>query len=507
MSISGIINISQTRSALVMEKIQIKSVFFKKLKGLNNVKIEFTKPLTAIMGVNGSGKTTVIHALACIYQPDGNGENHKFPEFFIPNTDASWQGSEFTVVNEVEGRNKNRIIAPSKKYEKAFDRWNPRYDSRPKRNVYYIGIDSCMPEIEKSTATSRIGYSSNDRTDRISKKAVEIAAYILNKDYDVLVDNKYRKKHFLGVSTKSGLKYSSLSMGTGEQRTIKIIEKVLNAEPYSLILIDEIDLLLHVCALRRLIEKLNCLARDKHLQIVFTTHSLEMLDLKDCICLQYIDIQRKSDGTSNMLIYSSPNSDIIRNLTGQISKPINICVEDVYSQAIVKTLLRKYSISAKASIIKYGSATNAFSLIAGQHMSGTNLTNWLVILDGDKYTTADEKETQMKKAYSGTENDIEQRRSEALTCISQYKLPDNTAPEEFLYSLLIKCESDNEIVRTALSINAANDTHHLISHIKEQLQENMDTLISQIVSMVEHTEEWKVYISPVEDWIKSRIDI
>ena len=81
MSISGIINISQTRSALVMEKIQIKSVFFKKLKGLNNVKIEFTKPLTAIMGVNGSGKTTVIHALACIYQPDGNGENHKFPEF------------------------------------------------------------------------------------------------------------------------------------------------------------------------------------------------------------------------------------------------------------------------------------------------------------------------------------------------------------------------------------------------------------------------------------------
>jgi len=490
-----------------MEKIQTKSVFFKKLKGLNNIKIEFTKPLTAIMGVNGSGKTTVIHALACVYQPDGNGENHKFPEFFIPNTDASWQGSEFSVVNEIEDQNKNHIITPSKKYEKAFDRWNPRYDSRPKRNVYYIGIDSCMPEIEKSTATSRIGYASNNRTDRISKKAAEVAAYILNKDYDLLIDNEYQKKHFLGVSTKSGLKYSSLSMGTGEQRTIKIIEKVLNAEPYSLILIDEIDLLLHVCALRRLIERLNTLAKDKHLQIVFTTHSLEILDLKEHVCLQYIDVQRKSDGTSNMLVYNSPNSDIIRKLTGQNSKPINICVEDIYSQAIIKTILRKHSISAKASIIKYGSAANAFSLIAGQHMAGIDLSNWLVVLDGDKYRNLDEKEAQMKKAYSGTEVDIEQRRSEALACVSQYYLPEHTAPEEFLYSLLIKCENNNEIVKTALDINAVNDTHHLISAIKEQLQENMDTLVSQIVCMVEHTEEWKAYISPIENWIKSRIDV
>ena len=55
------------------------------------------------MGVNGSGKTTVIHALACAYQPDedGKGENHRFPEFFVPNTDSLWKGSEFTVANEI----------------------------------------------------------------------------------------------------------------------------------------------------------------------------------------------------------------------------------------------------------------------------------------------------------------------------------------------------------------------------------------------------------------------
>ena len=61
-----------------MEKTRIRKVFFKKLKGLNDVEISFSDTLTAIMGVNGSGKTTVIHALACIYQPDGKGENHRF---------------------------------------------------------------------------------------------------------------------------------------------------------------------------------------------------------------------------------------------------------------------------------------------------------------------------------------------------------------------------------------------------------------------------------------------
>ena len=44
-----------------MNKITLKEIRFKKLKGLSNVTIKFSKPLTAIMGVNGSGKTTVIH--------------------------------------------------------------------------------------------------------------------------------------------------------------------------------------------------------------------------------------------------------------------------------------------------------------------------------------------------------------------------------------------------------------------------------------------------------------
>ena len=487
-----------------MEKLQIRSIYFKKLKGLSNINIEFKRPLTAIMGVNGAGKTTVIHALACIYSPDGNGENHRFPEFFVPNTDALWTGSEFHVVNEGEGKNKKREILPSRTYCKQYDRWSPRYDDRPKRNVYYIGIDSCLPEIEKETTQSRIRYTSNARLDKIAQKTLENATYVLNKDYARLVDNEYHTKHFMGVSTRSGLTYSSLSMGTGEQRTIKIIEKVLNAEPYSLILIDEIDLLLHVCALRRMIETLYKIAEDRHLQIVFTTHSLEILSLERYVGLQYIDLINKADGSSVMVVYDKPNSDIIRNLSGESSVPIQIYVEDDYSKAIVKSLVRKHSMSSKVSISRFGAASNAFTYAAGQVMAKKNLKNVLVVLDGDVYRTDEDKEAQMKKVYSGTEEDIEVHRARALSCITQYKLPEETAPEEFIYNLLISCGKDNEIVACALSICAVDDKHKLISEICYQLQEEMDTLIAQIVPLIEEQEAWKEYISPIDAWLKSR---
>lgn len=66
------------------------------------------------MGVNGSGKSTILHALACSYSPYEKGENYKFSYFFTPNPDASWKGSCFTVVN-YDLNEKKKV---SKKFEK-----------------------------------------------------------------------------------------------------------------------------------------------------------------------------------------------------------------------------------------------------------------------------------------------------------------------------------------------------------------------------------------------------
>lgn len=495
-----------------MENYRLKSVFFKNLKGLKDAQFVFERQLTAIMGVNGSGKTTVIHALACAYQPPegGKGENHRFSDFFVPNTDALWQGSEFYIVNEKIERYKTTIL-PSRKYGKAFDRWSPRYGDRPKRNIYYIGIDSCLPEIEKSNTQNRIIYSSRRKEDRLSQKVIRDAAAILNKNYQSLLENTFQNKHFNGVELDSGLKYSSLSMGTGEQRTIKILEKILNAEPYSLILIDEIDLLLHVSSLKRLIRRLDEIARDKHLQIVFTTHALEMIDLTQYVGIQYISNISLSEGEETLektVVYNTINSDLVYSLTGSCERPLKLYVEDELAKAIVKKVLRTLNISGKADVIKYGAVENAFTVAAAKVLEGQDCTNTLILLDGEKYHTLDEKLVPIQKRFSGTESDIEEKWNQAASMISMFNLPSDTAPEKFFHDLVLENgDAANELVVAAAEIQAVHDTHEWLYNIQTKLNDTESNVVRDIIDMASNSAKWNDYIRPVVEWLSARTEV
>lgn len=495
-----------------MENYRLKSVFFKNLKGLKDAQFVFERQLTAIMGVNGSGKTTVIHALACAYQPPegGKGENHRFSDFFVPNTDALWQGSEFYIVNEKIERDKTTIL-PSRKYGKAFDRWSPRYGDRPKRNIYYIGIDSCLPEIEKSNTQNRIIYSSRRKEDRLSQKVIRDAAAILNKNYQSLLENTFQNKHFNGVELDSGLKYSSLSMGTGEQRTIKILEKILNAEPYSLILIDEIDLLLHVSSLKRLIRRLDEIARDKHLQIVFTTHALEMIDLTQYVGIQYISNISLSEGEETLektVVYNTINSDLVYSLTGSCERPLKLYVEDELAKAIVKKVLRTLNISGKADVIKYGAVENAFTVAAAKVLEGQDCTNTLILLDGEKYHTLDEKLVPIQKRFSGTESDIEEKWNQAASMISMFNLPSDTAPEKFFHDLVLENgDAANELVVAAAEIQAVHDTHEWLYNIQTKLNDTESNVVRDIIDMASNSAKWNDYIRPVVEWLSARTEV
>ena len=492
-----------------MERYRLISIEFKNLKGLRDAEFVFEKPLTAIMGVNGSGKTTVIHALACAYQPteNGNGENHKFSDFFIPNTDALWKGSEFYIVNEKTDKDKSTRLPP-RKYVKAFDRWNPRYGDRPKRNVYYIGIDSCLPEIEKNTTQNRINYSSVPKEDKVSKNVIKEAAAILNKNYQSLIDNIYQNKHFIGVKLDSGLKYSSLSMGTGEQRTIKILERIFNAEEYSLILIDEIDLLLHVYSLKRLVKRLDEIAREKHLQIVFTTHSLEMVELTQYVGIQYINNIPLPDNKSKTVIYNTINCDLIYSMTGDSNRKLKIYVEDELSKAIVKKTLRENQMSAKADVIKFGAMENAFTIASAKILAGEDCKNTLILLDGEKYRTDDEKLTQIKKRLSGTESDIEERWNQAASLISAFNLPKNTPPERFFHELVLENGSNqNELVTAAAEIQAVNDTHEWLYNIRMKLNDTEENIVRDIIDMASESTKWNDYIHPVIEWLSTRKEV
>lgn len=137
------------------------SLSIKKLKGISSLdEIRFDeKPLTAILGPNGCGKSTILHALACCYKPveGADQQNWQFRDFFTPTTDATWAGSSLEMVySHRDGATQFSNLRTE--YRKNADRWSPRYTTRPERYVRFIGIKSCVPRIEEETYTSAINY-------------------------------------------------------------------------------------------------------------------------------------------------------------------------------------------------------------------------------------------------------------------------------------------------------------------------------------------------------------
>ncbi|BFH18024.1 hypothetical protein J6TS7_48360 [Paenibacillus dendritiformis] len=176
LEVKFVANVSQQR---------LKKLHVVQLKNLNNLEIDFSgSPLTAIVGINGSGKSTVLHALACCFKPEDESKffNYKFSYFFTPTSDSIWQGSSLMITHEYR-YDKNFIENEQTTFSKNSDRWAPKYDRRPQRNVVYIGIRSCVPKIEEESQNSFIRYTTTPFSDDLSQLIKEKAGVIMNRDY------------------------------------------------------------------------------------------------------------------------------------------------------------------------------------------------------------------------------------------------------------------------------------------------------------------------------------
>jgi len=483
-------------------KVNIKDSLFPKhrivdfhidiLKGLKNLDIHISKNLTAIMGVNGCGKSTILHALACMYSPYQNGDDYTFSFFFTPNPDSTWRNSKLSMTYYDE----NSLKEITREYKKDLDRWSPRYENRPKRDVFFIGIDSCIPEIEIEKQTSFIDYSTNAANDELSHKIIEASADILNKDYKSLTYHKTKKKELIGVHITDSITYSSLSMGAGEQRVIKILKLAYSVNQYSLILIDEIDLLLHVTALKRLIIKLSEIATKRKLQIFFTTHSLEMNKLED-----YIDIRYLENLEEKTIVYDSINTDFIYELSDYVSKPLEIYVEDLLAETIVRRIAEDLNILSCIKVTKYGASNNAFVLASSFILKGEECKNTLIVLDGDVYVTMNEKERAIRKVLSGTERDHDDKVLYAAAVIKEFALPSGISPEKFIYDMLVEMAGDNEIIKAAKNLKAVSNNHQWLDRLVTRMGHSEELMLTGIIGIVADNSRWENYIQDIRQWM------
>ena len=480
---------------------------FNLLKSFRNFDMNFSgNNLTAILGVNGCGKSTIIHTLACCYQPINVNEsiNYKFSHFFLPTTHSIWQGSEFILTHSY--RTSDRVNEVETRYDKQTNRWKPIYKRRPARYVSFIGIKTCVPKIEEESKQSLIQYSTQSLSDELSLRVKEHASCIMNRNYTEYNIHLATGKEYIRVKYE-GQGYSSLSMGAGEQRVFYILTEVFKAPKYSLILIDEIDLLLHDDALTKLLKVLIDRADDKNLQIIFTTHAQLIIDFSEQINIRHIFQTRE-----RTLCFNETKPDAIHRLTGKQERPLEIFVEDDLARAVVKKACGELGLSKYVSIKEYGAAQNCFAVLSGVLLNeDENIDNMLFVLDGDVYKSPQEKIDQIAKILTGNTPKFRQIRENAVKYVRQFVIYGNLKPEQFLHNLIVELsaptsEENNEIINVAKNINVVDNSHKYIDDIIKRMDFDRSAGLKVITDLVALSPKWQDFIIEIKDWLTSKKD-
>lgn len=462
------------------------------LKHIRDLEIDFSgKRVTGIFGVNGCGKSSILHALACFYRSLNDGsETNYFTRFFKRVNAEAWKSSKITVDFTINGASRTTV------YMKKADRWIPRMDYKPRRDSYYVGIDTCVPAIEKEPLTRTSFHMANHGSIKNHDAVVAAFSNTMCRNYDAAELEDYLNKNYTRVRLNGAVSYTSLSMGAGEQRLLYIIQLLYSAPEYSLILIDELDLTLHTLALQRLVSLIVKISDEKKLQVVFTSHREELTQRED-INIRHIWQPANVEQTF-CLDHTTP--DCICRLTGVMEKRYEVYVEDLLASCIVKEVLKDAGILNYTKVILYGDAGNAFSIAAGLELQGQIDNNKLILLDGDVYTTQQDRLKQIKKKIGGTEAAKDAIRDHALTVIKQLNLPNGEQPEHFLWSLMKT--KQGELADLANSVDQApDDKHHYLYDVYERQGEDINIFNRNVVQLVETDPAWAGYVQEVTDWI------
>lgn len=260
-----------------LEWVQIESV-----RGWDNEKVELRYPITAIVGENGVGKSTVLQCIASIYKskPAKIAGRQRQPRRAVFASDhfpdTTWDKVKGEIRYSVRDGDRTPPVEGS--LRKPGSRWRG-YKDRPAREVVWIDLSRIQP------ISGRPGYYKLANPQFKEKSAIAFdedsknrLSQITGRDYDLakIAYTDQDESRSIPVLGQSGNIYSGWHQGNGETILAELIQRLI--PKYAIVLVDEIESSLHPRFQRRLMRDLARLALERELQIVLTTHSPFILD-------------------------------------------------------------------------------------------------------------------------------------------------------------------------------------------------------------------------------------
>ncbi|MDP3978809.1 MAG: ATP-binding protein [Pseudomonas sp.] len=417
---------------------------FPNFKGLErNAWIDFPFPFTALVGANGIGKSSVLHAL------HGMPEGESTAKFWFSTALDPIQSKALDPPRYIYGHwhngyggavetRKARVFSKKREYEyweptkatkrdsmapipsKAYarkdaDRWNAvereivymnmkvvigafdrtfNFGKTPnqlaaKHAEMRTGATKLKSIVERQATSWRVGGGRERVFENRPLSAEELshASRILGRNYQsaqYIRHSLYPNQQGGDVSVifDRGFKYSEAFAGSGEVAIVSVVVKVLSAARYALVLLDEPETSLHPGAQRELLRFLLGEIKRKHLQVVVSTHSIEFLeDLPHKAIKVFED---NGNGKSRVLNECSPYIALNR-LGKPATNKKRVYVEDRLAQAVVERAAEGLDAGEQSVLEIVVAQGGARGILANQvptHISAG--TDCYILLDGDQ---------------------------------------------------------------------------------------------------------------------------
>lgn len=353
-------------------------VDIKGLRGWQGQSVQFKFPVTAIVGENGAGKSTVLKVAASAY--DRTDETGYYPsDFFL---DTHWDTlSEIELGYLVKIGDNNASF----KIKKPTKRWSfpsKRYG----RRIYWFDVARTLP-LDATAGYARVARLA---AGEIANEALSDAyraklSYILGREYQGarFATPDVNEKRAVGLLRREFGEISQFHQGAGEDTALDLMRALQEVPKYSLIIIDEVEASLHPKAQRRLINFLVELSREKRTQVIVSTHSpyvLEELPPEARVLLL-------PTATGPSIIYGASPEFSLTKLDDITHPEAFIYVEDLLAEIWVREILATHAeggdLLSHLKISAVGPA-NVVAMMGSLALAGKLPQPGLGVLDGDQ---------------------------------------------------------------------------------------------------------------------------
>ncbi len=426
--------------------MKIEKIIVDKFRHMNGIEVLFGKNLTVISGQNGTGKSTILGMVGHIFDykdQERTKNNQKFKAKygdifrFCPFHDKKGI-HEYKAILKDDNGDEITQEAKSRFVEGEGKSGRFRIDIGDRQvvgsgaidfPVIYLGLKRLYPLSQEKEDSIKVKPPTLDPSEvRFYEKYAKEISILLDETLKPQ-DIKSPNKEFLAMETPV---YSYMGNSAGQDSLGQILTAILSFRELKekkglsynggILLIDEVDATFYAGSQINLIKNLYQFSRDFDLQIIFTTHSLEILELLKEKTEWQTEInffELKNRCVKNL---SNPPLKYIRNnilvQTDQEDKirKINVLCEDGVTEAWCKNLLGRTKLRKRIEIKSVPiSAGILIELAKKKHPAFRQM---LFVVDGDQ-----------KKGKSGPDRVI--------------YLPGDKCPEGTLYDFF-RNEVDDE---------------------------------------------------------------